>query len=107
MPSEAPSTGSLPPTLRTTSGKPATCQNEDQNALVQRSCHSRRLMPADRGGIEDMNPEAVMSALHHAGWSLGEWATDAGHLAEVHRGGHRIIVTARTTTIAWLALWAK
>ena len=42
-----------------------------------------------------------------AGWSLGEWGTDAGHVAAAHRGGHRIVVTAPSSRVAWLALWAK
>jgi hypothetical protein len=50
---------------------------------------------------------AVMLALRHAGWSLGEWVTNAGHVAEAHSGGHRIVVTARSSRVAWLALWAK
>lgn len=54
-----------------------------------------------------MTAEAVVSALHHAGWSLGEWAADSEHVAEAHRGGHRIVVTAPSSRVAWLALWAK
>jgi hypothetical protein len=56
---------------------------------------------------EKVTTEAVMSALHHADWSLGEWGIDGEHVTEAHWGGHRIIVAARATTIAWLALWAK
>ena len=48
-----------------------------------------------------------MLALRHAGWSLGERATDLGHVAEADRSGHRVIVVARTSGIAWLAVWAK
>jgi hypothetical protein len=54
-----------------------------------------------------VNSDAVKSGLKAAGWSLAEWATDAGHTAHAHRCGHRITVTARKTSIAWLALWAR
>lgn len=54
-----------------------------------------------------MNSDAVMAGLKAAGWSLAEWGSDAGHTAHAHRGGHRIIVTARSTTIAWLVLWQR
>jgi hypothetical protein len=55
----------------------------------------------------DVNSDAVMSGLKAAGWSLAEWATDAGHAAHAHRDGHRITVTARSTAVAWLVLWMK
>jgi hypothetical protein len=54
-----------------------------------------------------MTTEAVMIALRHAGWSVGERSTAAGHVAEAERGGHRVAVAARSPEVAWLALWAK
>jgi hypothetical protein len=47
--------------------------------------------------------EAIMTGLRRAGWSLGERATDLGHVAEADRGVHRIAVSAPTSAIAWLA----
>lgn len=54
-----------------------------------------------------MTTEAIMIGLRHAGWSLGERATVFGHVAEASRDGHRVSVAARTSVIAWLAVWAK
>jgi hypothetical protein len=54
-----------------------------------------------------MTAEAIVTGRRHAGWSLGERATVFGHVAEAHRIGHWISVAARTSGIAWLALWAK
>jgi hypothetical protein len=54
-----------------------------------------------------MTAEAIMTGLRQAGWSLGERSTVFGHVAEASRDGHRISVAARTSGIAWLAVWAK
>ena len=54
-----------------------------------------------------MTPEAVMAVLRHAGWSVGERSTPLGHVAEAERAGHRVTVAAKSSAIAWLAVWAK
>jgi hypothetical protein len=48
-----------------------------------------------------------MLALRHAGWSLGERATVFGHVAEASRDGHRISGAAKSSAVAWLAVWAQ
>ena len=54
-----------------------------------------------------MTAEAIMLALRHAGWSVGERSTSLVHVAEAERGGHRIAVSAPSSAIAWRAVWAK
>jgi hypothetical protein len=43
---------------------------------------------------------AIMAAPRASGWSVGERATDRGHVAEAGRGGRRVSVTARSSALA-------
>ena len=52
-----------------------------------------------------MTPDVVMLTLRHTGWRLSARVTSLGHVAEAERGGHRIVVAARSSEVAWLALW--
>ena len=54
-----------------------------------------------------MTADAITSALKAGGWSLAEYATDLGHVAEAYRGDRRVSVAAPSVTLAWQVLWAR
>ena len=47
-----------------------------------------------------MTAERFMTWLSTLGFSLAEYATDRGHVAEAGRGGRRVSVTARSSALA-------
>jgi hypothetical protein len=52
-----------------------------------------------------MTAERFMTWLSTLGFSLAEYATDRGHVAEAERGGQLIRVVAPSSGLAWELVW--